>query len=53
MPIIAFYSKDATGVFKEMSGKVTSDEVAKTDSTLGLKFDLKINRIYSAATSKS
>ena len=40
---IAFYSKDATGVFKEMSGKVTSDEVAKTDSTLGLKFDLKIN----------
>ena len=39
---IAFYSKDATGVFKEMSGKVTSDEGAKTDSILGLKFDLKI-----------
>ena len=39
---IAFYSKDATGVFKEMSGKVTNDETAKTDSTLGLIFDLKI-----------
>ena len=39
---VAFYSKDATGVFKEMKGKVTSVEVAKADSILGLQFDLKI-----------
>lgn len=39
---VAFYSKDATGVFKEMTGKVIKNDVAKSDSTLGLQFDLKI-----------
>ena len=39
---VAFYSKDATGVFKEMTGKVTSTDVTKSDSILGLQFDLKI-----------
>ena len=39
---VAFYSKDATGVFKEMTGKVTSTDVAKSDSILGLQFDLNI-----------
>lgn len=41
---IAFYSKDATGVFKEMSGKVIAftDRKEMADSVLGLKFDLKI-----------
>ncbi|MDB3905420.1 YceI family protein [Crocinitomicaceae bacterium] len=39
---VAFYSKDATGVFKEMTGKVTNFDVAKSDSVLGLQFDLKI-----------
>lgn len=39
---VAFYSKDATGVFKEMTGKVTSTDVVRSDSILGLQFDLKI-----------
>ena len=39
---VAFYSKDATGVFKEMTGKVISSEVVKSDSILGLQFDLNI-----------
>lgn len=39
---VAFYSKDATGVFKEMTGKIIKNDVAKSDSTLGLQFDLKI-----------
>ena len=48
---IAFYSKDATGVFKEMSGSVESNisdiasniKVADEDSTeLDLSFNLKI-----------
>ena len=39
---IAFYSKDATGVFKEMSGKVITEKTVSVDSTLGIKLDLKI-----------
>ena len=47
---IAFFSKEATGVFKEMTGKVTTSESAKADSILGLKFDLSI-KVASISTS--
>ena len=40
---VAFYSKDATGVFKEMTGTVESSQSSKEDGAdLDLSFDLKI-----------
>lgn len=42
---VIFDSPDASGSFKEMSGKVSAYEKSKeaADSTIGLTFDLKIN----------